>query len=204
MKIPDLDEALSLSLSQVVYKIRYRRKNNVKQNLNRGNPSSNTDPYEDPQAIPNQYAEIVEKLWNKVQDIRLTHIQKGDSNRRKTSGNAAAVKLELATGKVYNREATSKRDPLNIPGEEDGPKLFFEPRLNRVASCNNKEHAEYKLFNKLAEDLERDDLSLDTEGILYLYTERDMCSGCKITCDEDFKVRFPNIQVIIFYERPYP
>ncbi len=107
-------------------------------------------------------------------------------------------------GGVYSQEATSKRDPLNIPGKEDGPKLFFEPRLNRIASCNNKEHAEYKLFNKLAEDLERDDLSLDAEGILYLYTERDMCSGCNITCDEDFKMRFPNIQVLIFYERPYP
>ena len=176
----------------------------MKQNLTTGNPYRKTPPYEYPEGIPECHADIVEELQTKVRDIRLIHIQKGDSNKKYRSGNAAVVKLDIPTGKVYNLEATSKRGPLNIPGEEDGPKLFFEPRLNRIASCNNKEHAEYKLFNKIAEELERDDLSLDTEGILYLYTERDMCSGCKITCDEDFKVRFPNIQVIIFYERPYP
>ena len=124
--------------------------------------------------------------------------------RSPTGGNAAAAVLELAMGRVYSEEATSKKKPLNIPGEDNGPKLFFEPRLNRRASCNNKEHAEYKIFNALAEHLERDDVSLEVEGILYLYTEREMCSGCYITCDEDFKMRFPNIQVIIFYKQPYP
>ncbi|MEG4440719.1 deaminase domain-containing protein [Microcoleus sp. AT9_B5] len=170
----------------------------MKQNLTTGNPYRNTPHYEYPQEIPEPFADIVEELRTKVQNARSTHIKKA------ISGNVAVAKLELDRGGVYSQEATSKRDPLNIPGEEDGPKLFFEPRLNRIVSCNNKEHAEYKLFNKIAEELERDDLSLDAEGILYLYTERDMCSGCNITCDEDFKMRFPNIQVIIFYERPYP
>jgi The BURPS668_1122 family of deaminases len=157
----------------------------------------NTPHYEYPQDIPKCHADIVEELRTQAQDVRLTYIKKP------RLGNAAVAKLELEMGGVYSQEATSKRDPLNIPGKEDGPKLFFEPRLNRIASCNNKEHAEYKLFNKLAENLERDDISFDAEGILYLYTERDMCSGCNITCDEDFKMRFPNIQVLIFYERPY-
>ena len=177
----------------------------MKQNLTTGNPSRNTPHYEDPQDIPEQYAEIVDELRNKVQNIRLTHIQKGDSNRKISLGNAAVVKLELATGEVYNLEATSKRDPLNTPGELDGPKLFFESRINRASPYNyNEQHAEYKLFNAVAQDLERDDVALDVEGILYLYTERDMCSGCNVTCDDDFKMRFPNIQTIIFYKRPYP
>ena len=175
----------------------------MKQNLTTGNPYRKTPHYEYPQDIPECHADIVEKLWNKVQDIRLTHIQKGDSNRRKTSGNAAAVKLELATGKVYNREATSKGSPLNIPGEEDGPKQFFEPQLDRATGRCNEADAEYKLFNALAEDLEIDDVSLDVEGILYLNTERNMCSGCNVTCDE-FKMRFPNIQVLVKYKHPYP
>ena len=171
----------------------------MNKNLTTGNLSRNTPHYEYPQGIfLSVYADIVEELRTQAQNARSIHIIKT------RSGNAAAAKLELEMGGVYSQEATSKRDPLNIPGEEDGPKLFFEPRLNRIASCNNKEHAEYKLFNKIAEDLERDDLSFDAEGILYLYTERDMCSGCNITCDEDFKMRFLNIQVIIFYERPYP
>lgn len=126
------------------------------------------------------------------------------SIRKPRLGNAAAAKLELETGRVYSKEATSKPDPLNTPGKEDGPKLFFEERIDRQKSFYNEHHAEYKIFNALAEDLERDDVSLEVEGILYLYTERDMCSGCNITCDEDFNMRFPNIKVIIFYERPYP
>ena len=109
-------------------------------------------------------------------------------------------------GRVYSKKATSKEKPLNIPGQDNGPKFFFQERIDRApsAKCFNETHAEYKIFNALAEDLERDDVSLEVEGILYLYTERDMCSGCKITCDEDFYRRFPNIKVIIFYERPYP
>ena len=170
----------------------------MNKNSTTGNPYRNTPHYEYAQDIPECYADIVEELRTKAQEVRSIHI------RKPSLGNAAAAKLELETCLVYSKEATSKRDPLNIPGKEDGPKLFFEPRLNRIASCTNKEHAEYKLFNKLAEDLERDDISFDAEGILYLYTERDMCSGCNVTCDEDFKMRFPNIQVLIFYERPYP
>ncbi|MEG3907981.1 deaminase domain-containing protein [Microcoleus sp. w2-18bC1] len=176
----------------------------MNKNFTTGNPSRNTPHYEYPEGIPECHADIVEELQTKVQDIRLIHIQKGDSNKKNRSGNAAVVKLEIPTGKVYNLEATSKRDPLNIPGEEDGPKQFFVPRFDRARGCLNECDAEYKLFNALAQDLERDDVSLDVEGILYLYTEKDMCSGCNITCDEDFKMRFPNIQVIIFYNQPYP
>lgn len=171
----------------------------MKKNLTTGNPSRNTPHYEDPQDIPEQFADIVEELRTKAQEVRSIHIGKP------RLGNAAFAKLELAMGRVYSEEATSKKKPLNIPGEDNGPKLFFEPRINRAASPKNfnEKHAEYKLFNALTEDLEKDDVSLEVEGILYLYTERDMCSGCCITC-EDFNMKFPNIKVIIFYERPYP
>lgn len=182
----------------------------MKQNLIIGNPNRTTPHYADPQYIPEEYADIpeeyadiVEELRTKAQEVRFIHIQKRDSNKKNVSGNAAVVKLDIPTGKVYNLEATSRRYPLNIPGEEDGPKQFFVPRWDRARGCWNEYDAEYKLFNALAQELERDDVSLDIEGILYLYTERDMCSGCNITCDEDFKMRFPNIQVIIFYKPPY-
>ena len=175
-------------------------------NLTTENPYRNTPHYEYPQDIPEQYADIVEELRNKVQDIRLTYIQKGNSNIQPDSGNAAAATLELDTGGIYSKKATSKRKPLNVPGQEGGPRLFFDPRIDRASfnSNYNQEHAEYKIFNAIAEDLERDNVSLDAEGILYLYTEKDMCSGCNVTCDDDFKARFPNIQVIIFYKQLYP
>lgn len=173
----------------------------MKQNLTTGNPYRNTPHYEDPQDIPEKYADIVEELRTKAKDVR-SSIHSG----KLSSGNAAAAKLELAIGRVYSKEATSKRKPLSIPGQDNGPKLFFPERIDRAAYPQNfnEKHAEYKIFNALAEDLERDDVSLEVEGILYLYTERDMCSGCNITCDEHFYMRFPNIKVIIFYERPYP
>jgi The BURPS668_1122 family of deaminases len=83
--------------------------------------------------------------------------------------------------------------------------LFFEQRIDRGSLNNNynKEHAEYKLFNALAEDLEGDSVPSDA-GRLYLYTEMEMCSGCNTTCDEDFGRLLPNIEVIIFYKKPYP
>jgi The BURPS668_1122 family of deaminases len=169
-------------------------------NSTTGSPHRNTLHYEYPQNIPESYADIVEKLRTQAQEVRSTHIKKA------SSGNVAVAKLELATGIVYRKEATSKKKPLNIPGKDNGPKLFFEQRIDRGSLNNNynKEHAEYKLFNALAEDLERDSVPSDAPGRLYLYTEMQMCSGCNTTCDEDFGRLFPNIQVIIFYKEPYP
>ena len=172
----------------------------MKQNLTTGNPYRKTPHYEYPQDIPDCHRDMVEELRTKAKDVRSRDIGKP------TGGNAAAAVLKLAMGGVYSEEATSKKKPLNIPGQDNGPKLCFPERIDIAAVSENfnETHAEYKIFNALAEDLERDDVSLEVEGILYLYTERDMCSGCKITCDEDFYRRFPNIKVIIFYERPYP
>lgn len=163
----------------------------------------NSQSYQYPQDIPEQYLEIVEELRKQVQNIRLNSIPQRNVSRINPRGNVAVAKLELATGKVYIQEATSKKYPLNIPGIEGGPKLFFESRLDRYGRINNERHAEYKIFNGLAEDLEKDGVSRDVEGILYLYTERNTCSGCLIT-SEDFKQSFPYIKQVIFYQRPYP
>jgi The BURPS668_1122 family of deaminases len=169
-------------------------------NLTTGNPYRNTLHYQYPQDIPESCADIVEELRTNAQDVRSTHIKKIDS------GNTAAAKLEIATGGVYRKEATSKKKPINIPGENNGPQLLFEPRIDRASLNNNynEKHAEYKLFNALAEDLEGDSVPLDATGRLYLYTEMQMCSGCNTTCDEDFGRLFPNIEVIIFYKERYP
>jgi len=163
----------------------------------------NTNFYQYPQEIPEQYLEIAEELQKQVQNIRLTYIPKGNLSRKNPRGNVAVAKLELATDKVYVQKATSKEEPLNTPGCEGGPKLFFESRLDRVHGNYNEEHAEYKIFNALAEELEKDGVSSDVEGILYLYTEKNTCSGCFIT-SENFQEKFPYIKQIIFYRQPYP
>lgn len=171
----------------------------VNKNLTTGNPSRKTPPYKYPEGIPECHADIVEELRTKAQEVRSTYI-------KNDSGNVAVAKLELPTGRVYREEATSKKKPLNIPGENNGPKLLFEPRIDRASFNNNynEKHAEYKLFNALAAELERDSVPSEATGRLYLYTRLNMCSGCYTTCNEDFARWFPNIEVIIFYEELYP
>lgn len=172
----------------------------MKQNLTTGNPYRKTPHYEYPQDIPDCHRDMVEELRTKAKDVRSRDIGKP------TGGNAAAAVLKLAMGRVYSEEATSKKKPLNIPGQDNGPKLCFPERIDRAAVSENfnEKHAEYKLFNALAAKLERDSVPSEAIGRLYIYTERDMCSGCNTTCDEDFPRWFPNIEVIIFYEEPYP
>ena len=172
----------------------------MKQNLTTGNPYRNTPHYQYPQQIPDCHRDMVEELRTKAKDVRSRDIGKP------SGGNAAAAKLELAMGRVYSKEATSKKKPLNIPGQDNGPKLCFPERIDRAAVSENfnEKHAEYKLFNALAAELEGDSVPSEATGRLYLYTDLDMCSGCNTTCDEDFARWFPNIEVIIFYEEPYP
>jgi hypothetical protein len=74
----------------------------VTQNLTTGNPYRNTPHYEDPQDIPEKYADIVEELRTKAQEVRSIHI------RKPSSGNAAAAKLELETGRVYSKDQQEK------------------------------------------------------------------------------------------------
>ena len=161
-----------------------------------------TPRYQYPQEILDCHWDMVEELRTKAKDVRSRDIGKP------TGGNAAAAVLELAMGRVYSEEATSKKKPLNIPGQDNGPKLCFPERIDRAAVSENfnEKHAEYKLFNALAAELKRDSVPSEAIGRLYIYTERNMCSGCYTTCDEDFASArwFPNIEVIIFYEEPYP
>lgn len=162
------------------------------------------------QGIPAEYQKIAEALRVQVQQVRQKHIP---PRRNKiaavpeSDGNVAVAWLEIFSNpnQSYSFEATSKKFPLNIPGENDGPPPWFHPRLDKalLGDCYNDAHAEYKLFNAIAAKIQESNLPHDVDGILYLYTERDTCSGCYLTGDE-FNQRFPNIKVIIFYDRLYP
>ncbi|MDB9312029.1 deaminase domain-containing protein [Spirulina sp. CS-785/01] len=74
----------------------------------------------------------------------------------------------------------------------------MEPQRHRGYRVN----AEYKLLNALAEDLETNGYALDIEGTLYLYTEREMCTGCDRTL-EDFQEKFPNLETVVFWKYLY-
>ncbi|MBD2545690.1 deaminase domain-containing protein [Planktothricoides raciborskii] len=162
------------------------------------------------EGIPAEYQTIAEALRAQVQQVRQKHIPPRINKITavpESDGNVAVARLEIFSNpkQIYWFEATSKKSPLNIPGENGGPPQWFHPRLDKALQGEyyNDAHAEYKLFNAIAAKIQESNLPHDLEGILYLYTERDTCSGCYLTGDE-FNQRFPNIRVIIFYDRLYP
>jgi hypothetical protein len=158
------------------------------------------------QGIPAEYQTIAEALRAQVQQVREKYIP-AKQKRIIPKGNVAVARLEIFSNpnQSYSFEATSKESPMDIPGENDGPPLWFYPRLDRALQGEyyNDAHAEYKLLNAIAAKIQESNLPHDVDGILYLYTERDTCSGCYLTGDE-FNQRFPNIKVIIFSDRLYP
>lgn len=113
--------------------------------------------------------------------------------------------LVLSTGESYEIEATSKAEPLSIPGREGGPQKYYEPHDDTVGDppYPNEAHAEYKVFNALTQALEQNECTLYVEGTLYLYSERDMCPGCMISCEQDFQGRFPSVKIFVFSDIPH-
>lgn len=151
--------------------------------------------------LPEELVEIKATLKAIAQQVRFQYIRRG----KPTNGNVAVSKLVLSSDKSYELKATSKAEPLNIPGQEGGLKKYYEPHYDTVGEppYPNEAHAEYKIFNALTQALEEDGLTENVEGTLYLYSERDMCSGCVISCEQDFQGKFPKINIIVFSDIPH-
>ncbi len=151
--------------------------------------------------LPEELVQIKATLKATAQQVRVQYIRRG----KLTSGNVAVSKLVLSTDQSYELKATSKAEPLNIPGQEGGPNKYYEPHYDTVGAppYPNEAHAEYKVFNALTQALEEDRLTEDLEGTLYLYTERDLCPGCVISCEQDFQGKFPKIKIIVFSDVPH-
>ena len=164
--------------------------------------------------------EIFSELKKQAEEVRFKYIQKGNPNRRKLIGNVAIGKLEISNGNIYQQEATSKKEPMDRPVEKPealtgkggkpytGPKQYFAPYPDEDHPDQplNDTHAEYKVFNALADILESAGLPEETEGILYLYTEREMCSGCtQVSLDFQtfFNRKFNNIELKVQWTRKY-
>ena len=156
------------------------------------------------EGIPSEYQTIAEALRALVRQVRQKYIP---SSQKRTwpKGNVAVARLDIFSNpnQSYLFEATSKKYPMDIPGKQDGPTLLFDPMFDLLGECYNDTHAEYKVFNASAEKIQESNLPDDVNGCLYIYTEKDTCSGCCLTGDE-FNRKFPNIRVIIFYDRLYP
>lgn len=154
--------------------------------------------------LPEELIQIKATLKVKAQQVRWQYIRRG----KPTSGNVVVSKLALSTDNIYELVATSKASPLNILGQEGRPNKYYEPHYDTVGDppYPNEAHAEYKVFNALTQAIEEDGLTEDVEGTLYIYniyTERDMWSGCVISCEQDFQGKFPKIKIIVFSDIPH-
>jgi hypothetical protein len=127
---------------------------------------------------------------------------------KKSSGNNVAVAdVNLSIDDVDHRfyvGATSKggrKSPIPKP-QRKSEGGYFEPFTDPRTGNPSDTDAEYKVLSAIAETL---DIFYDCEvkGRLSLYTELQPCMSCNGVLDQ-FKDRFPNINVHVFWDIPYP
>lgn len=164
--------------------------------------------------------QILAELKTRAQEVRLKYIQKGNPNQRRQMGNVAVARLILSSGDIYQLEATSKTNPMNRPVDNPkaltskdgkpytGPKKHFSVYRDQdhPEKPLNNTHAEYKLFNAFVDILEVAELGRDITGTFYLYTEREMCTGCEQVSEafqEYFKNQYQDITVYVSWTRPH-
>lgn len=185
---------------------------------------SNIKIYQDSVDVPDEYKEITAKLKKRAQEVRFEYIQRRKPARRKTTGNVAVAHLMISNGEIIRKEATSKKDPMNRPTNEQmpegytGPLQHFEPYPNPSQSGTplNIEHAEYKVLNALADakrlpkvglgEAQQTADALRVEGSLILYTEKKMCLACQNAARDamvSFRRRFRELKLIVIWTYPY-
>lgn len=142
-----------------------------------------------------------EDLQARAADIRRKYLK-----RPIGTSNVAIADVYLFNDVAFCAGATSKGGrkspiPRPLPKSQGGQ---FEPspdprtRPNALMDTD----AEYKVLSAIAETLERS-YDLEIEGSLYLYTEFQPCESCNDVLRQ-FKEKFPNISVDVFWDYPYP
>lgn len=115
-------------------------------------------------------------------------------------GNVAVAELHLQNGTSLGAGATSRERPISIPPPKSKGGQF-EPTIDSRTQQIMDTDAEYKVLSIIAETLEIF-FDLTISANLYLYTELQPCESCNSIINQ-FKDKFPNITVEIFWELPY-
>ncbi len=133
----------------------------------------------------------------------------------KTRGNVAVGKVTIPGGPQLRETATSKAEPLNVPTDDERVLPARPVPEQKTAEgqppVHNHEHSEYKLLNAFARALsaycETNGISpAEIEGELNMYTEREMCGGCRLTSADEqqsFAAMFPKLKVNVFFDIDY-
>lgn len=112
------------------------------------------------------------------------------------------IALHLTTGVILGIGATSRaKSPVSIPkAKSQGGQC--EPIIDSYSNRLMDTDAEYKALSAIADTLDMSSDSL-VEVVLYLYTERKPCESCQGVVKQ-FKEKYPNIKIKIFWDYPYP
>jgi hypothetical protein len=120
------------------------------------------------------------------------------------SSNVAVAEVHIPENAIFCVGGTSKggkKSPIPRPQpKSQGGKFepIIDPRTNRLMDTD----AEYKVLSAIADTLDMF-YDLQLEGHLYLYTELQPCESCNYVLRQ-FKEKFPNIRVEVFWDYPYP
>lgn len=119
-------------------------------------------------------------------------------------GNVAIAEVHLQENVVFCAGGTSRAKsptPLPKPKSEGGQ---FEPTIDS-RFCPGRlmdTDAEYKVLSSIADTLETC-YGIQVKGSLYLYTELQPCESCNNVLRQ-FREKFPNISVEVFWDYPWP
>ncbi len=149
---------------------------------------------------PTSYSQsksAAQDLQARAADIRQKYLKKPIGK-----GNVAIADVHLSNNVAFCAGATSRaKSPIPIPPPKSQGGQF-EPSLDSRTRRLMDTDAEYKILSAIAETLERS-YDLEIEGSLYLYTELQPCESCNDVLRQ-FKDKFPNINVDVFWDYPYP
>ncbi|MBD2500343.1 deaminase domain-containing protein [Anabaena azotica] len=141
-----------------------------------------------------------EDLQKSAALIRETYLKKPIG-----SSNVAIAELYLDGNVAFCAGATSKggrKSPIpNIPTPKSAGGQF-EPSIDSRTERMMDTDAEYKVLSEIAHILETY-YDLQVQGKLYLYTEFQPCESCSNVIKQ-FEEKFPNIEVKVFCDYPYP
>jgi phosphotransferase system HPr-like phosphotransfer protein len=148
--------------------------------------------------ISQERAKLIETLENQLPDIE--HRLEEELQRNQPNS-PEVIELRKERSAIKRKLDQEKQKQ----GQPDRSVLHQDP------TALNNTHPEYKIFNSFAIKLQQycDQHNIspgELEGILHLYTEREMCTGCKLTADgdkESFEAMFPKINVVVFYTYSY-
>ncbi|MBD1907144.1 hypothetical protein H6F66_07725 [Trichocoleus sp. FACHB-6] len=140
---------------------------------------------------------IKERLRENAAQIRATYI-----NKPFPKGNIAVAEVHIQGDVIFREGGTSRSKsptPKPKPKSEGGQ---FEPTIDPYSKHLMDTDAEYKVLSAIADILEMF-YDLQVRGDLYLYTERNPCTSCNDVLRQ-FKEKFPNIRLEVFWDHPYP